>query len=152
MCWFLLMYAAWQFQLKKWNVSCPSTKSVKRVMTITAGQRFSNFFSSGDHLSQNILRTTLLLAPLKANLSFLEMFWAYVNLLAPEFGIKILAHPVCKMRIIQEPKKVALWNKRHFEEKKRRACSMFKKFRTNICWKKYIKWGVWRVAVCPSYI
>jgi hypothetical protein len=30
------------------------------------------------------------------------------NLLAPEFGIQILAHPVCKMRIIQEPKKVAL--------------------------------------------
>ena len=42
----------------------------------------------------------------------------YINLLAPEFGIQILAHPVCKMWIIQEPKKVALWNKRHFEEKK----------------------------------
>jgi hypothetical protein len=31
-----------------------------------------------------------------------------LNLLAPEFGIYILAHPVRKMRIIQEPKKVAL--------------------------------------------
>jgi hypothetical protein len=31
-----------------------------------------------------------------------------INLLAPEFGIKILAHPACKMQIIQEPKKVAL--------------------------------------------
>ena len=30
----------------------------------------------------------------------------------------ILAHPVFKMWIIQEPKKLALWNKRHFEEKK----------------------------------
>ena len=40
------------------------------------------------------------------------------NFLAPEFGIYILANPVCKMWIIQEPKKVALWNKRHFEEKK----------------------------------
>jgi hypothetical protein len=30
----------------------------------------------------------------------------------------ILAHPVCKMWILQEPKKVALWNKRHFEEKR----------------------------------
>ena len=29
---------------------------------------------------------------------------------------------------------------------------MFQKFSTYICWKKYIKWGVWRVAVCPSYI
>ena len=34
-----------------------------------------------------------------------------------KFYIYILAHPVCKMWIIQEPKKVALWNKRHYEEK-----------------------------------
>jgi len=61
-----------------------------------------------------------------------------VNLLAQEFYIYILAHPVCKMWIIQEPKKVALWNKRHFEEKKRRVCSMFKILSTYICWKKYI--------------
>jgi hypothetical protein len=31
-----------------------------------------------------------------------------LNLLAPEFDISIVAHPVCKMQIIQEPKKVAL--------------------------------------------
>ena len=41
----------------------------------------------------------------------------HINLLAPEFYIYILAHPVCKMWIIQEPKKVALWSKRDFEEK-----------------------------------
>ena len=35
-----------------------------------------------------------------------------------KFYIYILAHPVCKMWIIHEPKKVALWKKRHFEEKK----------------------------------
>ena len=46
----------------------------------------------------------------------------------------ILAHPVFKMWIIQEPKKVALWNKRHFEEKKRRLCNMFKIFSMYICW------------------
>jgi hypothetical protein len=40
------------------------------------------------------------------------------NLLAKEFCFLILAHPVCKMWIIQAPKRVALWNKRHFEEKK----------------------------------
>jgi len=40
-----------------------------------------------------------------------------INLLELEFYIWILAHPVGKMRIIQEPNKVALWNKRHFEEK-----------------------------------
>jgi hypothetical protein len=31
---------------------------------------------------------------------------------------KILAHPVYKIWIMQEPKKVALWNKLHFEEEK----------------------------------
>ena len=30
----------------------------------------------------------------------------------------ILAHPVYKMCIIQEPNKLELWNKPHFEEKK----------------------------------
>jgi hypothetical protein len=38
--------------------------------------------------------------------------------LAPDFFLQILAHPVFKMWIIQEPNEVALWNKRHFEEKK----------------------------------
>jgi len=32
-------------------------------------------------------------------------------------------------------KKVALWKKRHFEEKKWRVCSMFKILSTYICWK-----------------
>jgi hypothetical protein len=44
------------------------------------------------------------------DLTFQTVFISLVefNLLAPEFGIYILAHPVCKMRIMQEPKKVAL--------------------------------------------
>ena len=32
--------------------------------------------------------------------------------------LQILAQPVIKMWVIQKPNKVALWNKRHFEEKK----------------------------------
>ena len=40
------------------------------------------------------------------------------NPLAPDFFIFILAHPVYEMWIIQEPNKLALWNKLHFEEKK----------------------------------
>ena len=32
--------------------------------------------------------------------------------------LQILAHSVFKMWVIQKPNKVALWNKRHFEEKK----------------------------------
>ena len=42
----------------------------------------------------------------------------HVNLLATDFFFQILAHHVFKMWVIQEPNKVALWNKRHFEEKK----------------------------------
>ena len=46
--------------------------------------------------------------------------------LAPEFFFfLILAQPVYKMWIIQEPNKLAFWNKLHFEEKEKgeyRAC------------------------------
>ena len=35
----------------------------------------------------------------------------------PGIFFKIWAHPVLKMWILQEPKKIALWNKRHLEEK-----------------------------------
>jgi len=38
------------------------------------------------------------------------------------------------MWIIQEPNTLELWNKLHFEEKKRRVYTMFKIFSTNICW------------------
>ena len=47
----------------------------------------------------------------------------------------ILAHPVHKMWIIQEPNMLELWNKLHFEErKKRRVYTMFKIFGTCISW------------------
>ena len=42
----------------------------------------------------------------------------YINLLAPELFFLILAHPVYKMWIIQEPNMLELWNKLHFEEEK----------------------------------
>ena len=41
-----------------------------------------------------------------------------LNLLAPELFFQILAHPVYKMWIKQEPNMSQLWNKLHFEEKK----------------------------------
>jgi len=55
--------------------------------------------------------------------------------------------PVFKMWIIQEPNKVALWNKRHFEEKRRRLCNIFKIFSMYIFLNKYIKCSVWRLAL-----
>jgi len=41
-----------------------------------------------------------------------------ISILGPELFFLILAHPVYKMWIIQEPNKLELWNKLHFEEKK----------------------------------
>jgi len=41
-----------------------------------------------------------------------------LNPLAPEFFFYILAHPVYKMWIKQEPNTLELWNKLRFEEKK----------------------------------
>ena len=40
------------------------------------------------------------------------------NLLAPELFFLILANPVYKMWIKQEPNTLELWNKLHFEEEK----------------------------------
>ena len=43
----------------------------------------------------------------------------YINPLVSELLFFLIsAHSVYKMWIIQEPNKVALWNKLHFEEKK----------------------------------
>jgi hypothetical protein len=58
------------------------------------------------------------------------------------------------MWIIQEPKKVALWNERHFEEKNR-ECAACLKYSLLIVVEKiyiYIKCNMWRVAIRPSYI
>ena len=63
------------------------------------------------------------------------------NLLATDFFFSHFSTPVFKMWLIQKPNKVALWNKRHFEEKKWRLYSMFKIFSTDICWIN-IKWGI----------
>ena len=47
-----------------------------------------------------------------------------INPLAPELFFLISAHPVYKMWIIQEPNKLALRNKLHFEEKKKKTESI----------------------------
>jgi len=57
-----------------------------------------------------------------------------VNILAPELFFLNFSTPVYKMWIIQEPNTLELWNKLHFEEKKRRVYTMFKIFCTYICW------------------
>jgi hypothetical protein len=52
---------------------------------------------------------------------------------------------------IHEPKKVALWNKRHFEEKNV-ECAACLKYSVLIVVEKYIKCNIRRVAVRPCYI
>jgi len=52
-----------------------------------------------------------------------DFVWAWnldshIKLLAPKLFFLILAHPIYKMWIIQEPNTLELWNKPHFEEKK----------------------------------
>ena len=61
------------------------------------------------------------------NINVYLTFWRRIFFL-------ILAHPVFKMWVIQKPNKVALWNKRHFEDKRWRLYSMFKIFSMDICW------------------
>ena len=56
------------------------------------------------------------------------------------------------MWIIHEPKKVALWNKRHFEEKNGECAACLKYSVFIFVEKIYIKCNIWRVAVRPSYI
>ena len=56
------------------------------------------------------------------------------------------------MWIIQEPKKVALWNKRHFEEKNRECAACLKYSVLIVVEEIYIKCNIWRAAVRPSYI
>jgi len=69
-----------------------------------------------------------------------------------KFYISILAQPVCKMWIIHEPKKVALWNIRHFEENNGECAACLKYWVLIVDEKKYIKCNIWRLAVRPSYI
>jgi len=56
------------------------------------------------------------------------------------------------MRITQEPKKVALRNKRHFEEKNGECAACLKYSVLIFVEKIYIKCNIWRVAVRPSYM
>jgi hypothetical protein len=48
----------------------------------------------------------------------LVLKFVFINLLEPELFFLILAQPVYKMWIIQEPNKLELWNKLNFEEEK----------------------------------
>jgi hypothetical protein len=81
---------------------------------------------------------------IKGNIYFLTSWHRNFNL--------NFSTPVCKMWITQGPKKVALWNKWHFEEKNRECAACLKYSVFIVVGKKYIKCNIWRVAVLPSYI
>jgi lambda repressor-like predicted transcriptional regulator len=82
--------------------------------------------------------------------------FVFVFFLLLPFGIGvlyyILAHSGCKMWIILEQKKVALWNKRYYEEKNRESAACLKFSVLIFVEKKYIKCNIWRLGLRPSYI
>jgi len=67
-------------------------------------------------ISELIIVLQHITSPTSLSLTFC-MSWL-LNLLAAELFFLILAHPVYKMWIIQEPNILELWNKLHFEEEK----------------------------------
>jgi len=54
---------------------------------------------------------------------------------------KILAHPVYKMRTMQEPNALELWNKLHFEEKVSKAILLISA--TEVFSREYINTSNW---------
>ena len=70
-----------------------------------------------------------------------------INPLASELFFLILTHPEYRMWIIQEPNKLALWNKRHFEEKNTESIEHVWNIQYLYLLNKYIKCNFWRLAV-----
>ena len=68
-------------------------------------------FWTSDHFSHNFVRILQAIPT-----EYISKTYLLINLSAPDF-LFILAHPVYKMRIIQGPNTLELWNKLHFEEK-----------------------------------
>ena len=56
-----------------------------------------------------------------------------INLLDPELFFFVLAHPVYKMRIIQEPNTIEYETNCILKRKKRRVYTIFQIFGTYIC-------------------
>ena len=71
---------------------------------------FGHYYAHHQELTTVMLITTLVV-------SFCKDGGVSVNRLASELFFLILAHSVYKMWIKQEPNKLELWNKLHFEEK-----------------------------------
>jgi len=77
-----------------------------------------------------------------AYMDWVRDFVFLFNLLAPELFFFILAHPVYKMWIIQEPNTLELWNKLHFEEKTTESTYHVKNIQYLYLLNKYIKCNV----------
>jgi len=66
----------------------------------------------------------------------------YINLLAPELFFLILAQPLNKMWMIQEPNTLDLWNNLHFEEEKTESIYHVWNIRYLYLLNKYIKCNI----------
>jgi hypothetical protein len=92
------------------NIEVP-LKSDKNNSTSHASDRYMYIFNHISLISSHNKICSDESCRESQNTHFMLTLWRRIFFL-------ILAHPVYKMWIIQEPKKVALWNKRHFEEEK----------------------------------
>jgi hypothetical protein len=70
----------------------------------------------------------------------------YLTLWCRNFLLNFSA-PVFKIWIIQQPNKVALWNYRHFEERKTEIMHLVSNIQYGYLLNKYLKCSVWRLAV-----
>ena len=61
--------------------------------------------------------------------------------MAPELFFEILAHPVYKIWIIQEPNTLDLWNKLHFEEEETESIYHVYYIQYLYLFNKYIKYN-----------
>jgi hypothetical protein len=75
------------------------------------------------------------------------LFRKKLTLNVPNYVCMYVCMYVCKMRIICEPKKVELLNKRHFEKKRTENVQHFQTIKWEYFSTKYIKYNVCRLAV-----
>jgi len=117
------------FRKKNWNIRLhENPSSWSGIVSYGQTDRHTDMIKLIVTLFFAFLRTVRFLQNVPKNLKFLGTFcknrifydaiYNPINLLAPELLFLILAHPVYKMWIIQEPNTLELWKKLHFEEKK----------------------------------
>ena len=110
--WYYCLFTIWPRGTNSWWTMpfqfLPQQRVFHDTRYSTSGKESSHIFHGSNITITEEVKTALFF------LCWCFFFFVKLNLLF----FLISAHPVYKMWIIQEPKKLALWNKLHFEEKK----------------------------------